>query len=368
MGGFMPRKYVKFLIVIAILLNFIGCSLDRCQLISHPSSAKPNDTISVILSDIYIILSDTSITRQSYVRDSLHIVYGLPNGWSVLASDYYIASTIQINQIANIATDTSLLLKMLTDSLNAYISRKSPMSLDNSWKNYFKNKTLTAHGFALDSIRVNVDSVEQWIPYAAQIGLSFPSGTKMDTGIPLSSLPIDTSTLSATIKSFLKTYDTIWVKTVPIICFAQIIVASNEDTTNLYYFTKTGRIPSSGGISLLPNYDKGDMSYATIFVSAKNSVKYLFNKNTAHSLLNVYYQNSINSPVNIFINTNSKWRLSIFDIKGEIVKKFEQNNYSSNFIKWDKTTYKAERVLPGVYTIQLHTDNQNIFQAINILK
>jgi hypothetical protein len=362
----MIHSILKTILLFGVLGFFIGCSGDRTQLVSHPTAAKPGDTISVIFADAYIIVCDSNVLTTELKRDSLHAVYGLPAGWSVLSSDYYVASGIQMNSVMNIVSDPTLISKMLQDSIATYMAKKTPMSTDITWKNYFTNKTLTAHGFALDSIQVNVNNVSQWLSYAAKISFKYSVGTKMDTSIAVSSLPIDTTNLSSFAKNYIHSYDTIWIKTVPIVCFARIIVGQLEGDFNLYYFTKTGVLPTPSIIPAIPNFDKGDLTYATININKMNAVKQLPYRSQARSLLSVYPSGT---TVNFEVNTPSQWTLSIFDAAGKTIRQFATlSSQEATRVVWDKTAASGARVGPGFYLVRLETQGASVSQEMRIVK
>ncbi len=357
------KKYCgKLLLVSGILALLIGCSADRAQLVSQPSAERPGDTIPVVLSDVYVIVSTTESTTVAYQRDSIHVVYGLPAGWSVVSSNYYVASALKINQIASIATDSALLLTLLQDSLATYTSRESAMKADPSWKSYFSHKTLSAHGFGTDSIPVNVDSVGQWQPYAAKIGLNFPKGTPMDTSLAVSSLPIDTSSIPSVVKLLYGNVKTIWVKTIPIVCFARIAVGQSQNTFNLYYFTKTAGLPSSTQ-SLIPNFDKGDMTYAPININSNNAVKLAPALLRACGLLRI---TAGQGRVTLFSLGGDGGTLSICDMEGRTIRSFGAP--AQGPIAWDGTNTQGLAAGAGNYVARYRSDHFAVTQTFHFVR
>jgi hypothetical protein len=360
----MNHSILKTILLFGVLGFFIGCSVDRTQIISHPSAAKPGDTISVLFSDIYIIITTTPTSTQSYSRDSLHIGYGLPSGWSLLSSDYYVATSIQLGQMSSLINDPSLIMTLMQDSLAVYMSRKLPMAKDNGWSGYFTGKTFSAHNIAnTDSIKLNANTVAQWTAYSSRINLSVANGTKMDTGVSLASLPIDSAT-RRTITSLYGT-DTIWVKAIPIVCFAQIIAGQTEVTDTLFYFTKTGPKPGPSN-PFIPNFDKGDMTYAPININKMNAVKQLLLARQAKSVLRVYPSGA---TVNFDVNTLSQWTLSIFDAAGKTIRQFATlSSQKATRVVWDKTAASGARVGPGFYIVRLETQGASVSQEMRIVK
>jgi len=365
----MKRSLLHTILVLGLLGFLGGCSVDRCQIITHQSSANAGDTFPVLISDIYLIISTTSSSTQAYTRDSLHVGYGLPAGWSVLSSDYYIASSIKLNQMASLISNPSLITGLIQDSLAAFTARKSPMAKDNGWSGYFTGKTFSAHNVAnSDSIKVAANTVGQWTAYSGKISLTVPSGTKMDTGVTLASLPIDSAT-RATISSLYGT-DSIWVKAIPIICFAQVIARQTAGTDTLLYFTKTGPKPSTG-FSLVPNFDKGDMTYVPISITPKNAVLRSVPGHAGLALLQVSPATlTRGAGITMSIGAPSPWQLSICNAAGKTIRLFSSTSESSagNAIVWDGTSLSGAAVQAGVYCVKLESAGRKTSQTIQVVR
>jgi hypothetical protein len=365
----MMNTILRLVVVLGLLCFFSSCSVDRCQIITHPSSAQQGDTISVLFSDIYIIISTTPTLTQTYTRDSLHAGYGLPAGWSVLSSDYYIATGIKMSQMASLMTNPSQIATLIQDSLAAYTARKSPMTKDNGWGAYFTGKTFEAHNAANnDSIQVVANNIGQWMAYSSKISLSVPSGTKMDTGVALTSLPLSAATVSQ-IKSFYNT-DSIWVKAIPIVYFARVIASQAVGTDTLLYYTKTGPKPA-GGISIIPNYDKGDMSYAPIDIVPNNAVIWPLSGHGNHSLLSVFPSTLLpGNSVTIGVGSTQPWKLYIFDASGKTVRSFSATGgpQPDNRIVWDGTSANGSVLTAGTYCLKLESAGKVASQLLHIIK
>jgi hypothetical protein len=184
----------------------------------------------------------------------------------------------------------------------------------------------------------------------------------MDTGVALTSLPIDSSTRK-TISSLYHT-DSIWVKTIPIVYFARIIAGQAEVTDTLYYYSKTGPTPGPSS-PLFPNFDKGDMTYAAININKQNSVDQLPLRSRARTLLSVCV--GPGATMRIMIGAQAGGELSICDIAGKTVRRFGTINNTSAIV-WDQTTSAGARVNPGVYVVRLHTQEQSAAQVVRIAK
>jgi hypothetical protein len=368
----MMRSPILFVLILGLFCLFAGCSVDRCQIVSHPSAAKPGDTIPVLLSDVYLVISTTPALTQLYTRDSLHVGYGLPAGWSILSSDYYVATTLKLGQIAAGMSDPTVITNLIQDSLAVFTARKSPMTKDNGWSAYFTGKTFSAHNTASDdSIQVKANNVGQWAAYSGRINLSVPAGTKMDTGLALASLPIDSATLK-TIKSFYNT-DSIWIKAIPVVCFSQIIVGQAEGIDTLLYFTKTGPKPSTA-VTLIPNYDKGDMSYVPITINKQNAVLWRLADIAGRSLLRLSSPTlTIGSTLTMSVGAAGPWRLSICDPAGRTVRLFSTagGSQASNRIVWDGTSSTGSLLTAGTYCVKLDckaAQGKTVSQTVRIVK
>lgn len=361
----MSHSILKTILLFGVLGFLTGCSVDRVQIISHPSAAKPGDTISVLFSDIYIIITTTPTLTQSYSRDSLHIGYGLPSGWSLLSSDYYVATGIQLGQMSSLINDPTLIMQLIQDSLALYMSRKLPMVKDNGWSSFFTGKTFSAHNVAnTDSIRLNANTMAQWTAYSSRINISAASGAKMDTGVALTSLPIDSSTRKM-ISSFYQT-DSIWVKTIPIVCFARLIAGQTEKNDTLFYYTKTDAMPTPAAFQNPYNFDRGDMTYATININKMNAVKQLLPDRKAKSVLRVYPSGT---TINFEVNAPPQWTLSIFDAAGKTIRQFAvPSSQEATRVVWDKTAASGARVGPGFYIVRLETQGASVSQEMRIVK
>ncbi|HUI91592.1 MAG TPA: T9SS type A sorting domain-containing protein [Chitinivibrionales bacterium] len=355
---------LKVILLLYVFGLFAGCSVDRVQIISHPAAAKPGDTISVLFTDIFIVITTTSTATQSYSRDSLHIGYGLPAGWAVLSSDYYVATGIQLGQMSSLINDPSQIMTLMQDSLAIYMSRKLPMAKDNGWSAYFPGKTFSAHNIDnTDSLKLNANTVAQWIAYSSRVNLSVASGAKMDTGIALASLPIDSST-QAMIKSLYHT-DSIWVKAIPVVCFAQLIAGQAEVTDTLYYYTKTGPVPGPSS-PFLPNFDKGDMTYAAININKKNAVEQPLYVNQARSLLSV--RPGPGASTRIMIGGQTQGRLSICDMAGKVIWRGGQAVPQNSAVVWNQTNSSGVKVNPGMYIVRLQTEGQCASQVVKVIR
>jgi hypothetical protein len=361
----MIKLSIRIVVVLGLLSMLASCSLDRCQIISHPSAAKPGDTITVLFSDIYIVLSATRTTTVAYARDSLHIGYGLPADWSVLSSAYYIATGIRMSQMASLMNDPTQIMSLIQDSLAVYMSRQSPMTPDAGWRAFFTGKTFKAHNIANnDSIVVTANAVGQWSAYSGRVNISIPAGTRMDTAVALSALPLSTATQSQ-IKFLYKT-DSIYVKAVPVVCFAQVIAGQAEGIDTLLYYTKTDSISTSTSTY---NFDKGDMTYVPISIAPQNAVRVPLSNHSARSLLTV--SPAILTPgarISLSVGAHAPWRLCVSNAQGETVRSF--NGTTDNLIQWDGTSSTGGVLRSGLYYVRLEgaAGEKTAAQALRIIK
>jgi len=357
----MKRTLLQIALSFSLLILFVGCSLDRAQIISQQSSAKPGDTISVLFTDIYLILSNTKTISSTYARDSLHVGYGLPAGWKVLSSDYYVASGIHMNKLLSIMSDTNAVAKMLQDSLATYAARKTAMTKDNGWSGYFTGKAFFAHNAGMDSIPVPANAVGQWLAYSSKISLSYAGGTATDTGFAIDSLPIDNSS-KATATTF---FDSVYVKSVPIICFARIIVPPSETTDTLYYFTKTGPKPANTNSPL--NYDIGNMTYAPITISNANSVMVPASFTQYNGLWNVSLTSARSLNDFVFsVHANAPWTIRLFDMSGKSMGPEIISGAGATQVRFAPSVNQT--ILAGSYIVKLESGSGNAAKTIRIVR
>jgi len=105
-------KLLKMLAVCAAAGTFTGCAIDYSQIVDHPAGAKPQDTISVSMINIVTVLSNSSRLIQRVTRDSLHVAMGLPQGWSVVSADCYIAEDTRLAKMIGSLEDTAATVAM----------------------------------------------------------------------------------------------------------------------------------------------------------------------------------------------------------------------------------------------------------------
>jgi hypothetical protein len=243
------------------------------------------------------------------------------------------------------------------------------MTKDNGWSAYLTGTIDTAHNAANnDSIRVVGSSIGQWLAYSSKINLSVQSGTKMDTGVALSSLPID-STTQGRIKSLYGT-DSIWVKVVPVVCFAQIIAGKATEIDTLLYFSKTGPKPSTG-FSFIPNYDKGDMTYVPITITPNNAVLRPLAGHAGSALLRVSPATMTSgSRIAMSVGAAGPWRLSIVDAAGKTMRVFSStdNAAAGETVFWDGASVSGGSVQAGIYWAKLESGSRTASQTVRIVK
>jgi hypothetical protein len=167
------------------------------------------------------------------------------------------------------------------------------------------------------------------------------------------------------ITSFYHT-DSIWVKTIPIVCFARLIAGQTQRDDTLFYYTKTAVMPTPAALQSQYNFDRGDMTYAAININKANAVAQLPYLSRARSLLSVWP--GPGATTRIQIGGQAGAELSICDIAGKTVRRFGMEQNQNSVVVWDHTTSAGTRVNPGVYVVRLQTQEQSAVQTVRIVK
>ena len=199
------KRILQLALVTSAMYLLIGCSADSVQILSQATQAKPGDTITIKLVNAYLYLTDTSRLNAAATRDSFHVAFGLPDGWSVVSMSYYPAYNFKVPGILNGGIDTAALLNQdyskvtqqinrnldqsfaqnnLQDSLAKFEAGQMPMIRDNGMKAAFAGRTIDAHDqLNVTTIKVSTDSVKNWSAYSSIVSLICPAGTKTDTAV-----------------------------------------------------------------------------------------------------------------------------------------------------------------------------------------
>ena len=365
----MKRIFLCGLTSLALCV-MVGCSIDRVEIVDHPSAAKPGDTINVTLSNIYNYISNSSVVMFPESRDSLHVLIGMPNGYEVISLDFYAAKNLNIAQL--LSTETSALEQILDDSLASFYAQKQPMTLDGGLVQMFSGRSITAHGEDIDELDVNTNDVAQWAGFSSRVNISLTAGSRLDTAMALESFldfaensgftdPIDTAGLGDLPISV----DTVGLKVIPVFIFARIKTASRENEDTLFYYTKTGALPSpgSGSTTQISDIDIGDMVFVPLRIDA-TSIKRPRSKGQSGQMR--VYQNNVNQNVYINIGTTplNGVTVEIYSMTGTLVKKIIPD---APVIVWDGRDKHGRAVKSGSYIVRVIQGSHILTSTFKIL-
>jgi hypothetical protein len=347
----MIRRLCNIAFAGLISTAFVGCAIDTTVMIEHPAKVKPVATMSVVFADMLTILSNgATLNLQAVTKDSLHVAAGLPAGWAITGLNYYVATGLKLTKFAGATVDTQALLSLVSDSMQTYISRSLPMTTDNGNKSFFVGRQIKATNQAGDSLIVKTDSVPQWLVYGSKISLSFPVGTAMDTSMPMpdSLKKLFGSTLPAQVK-----LDSLGLKFVPIIVFATVKAGTTNGNFNLFYFTKTGKIDTTGS-----------MVFATVNVDPSNAVRNPQLATAWDRQFNVF-PNPFRANDLVTFSSPSPMNIGIYTAHGQLVRSLSSNG--SRALVWNATSDNGSKLAPGTYFIESQGGSR-VTKSIELLR
>jgi hypothetical protein len=391
----MKKVFGSYSLALA-LAGLIGCSgFDTTQVLIHPKEVKPSATFDVALVNIFTFLDSSSTISNKIVRDSLHLLVGLPESWNVTGATMVVASDMNGDQL--FALQNSLLDEQaIAGVVQQYQSKAIDLPNDAALSSQIQGDTIAAHNQAGggQDIDVIANKVKLWKGFSAPVNIVLEKGTKPDTlfqfdsAISLASTTglIDDSTVAtiATIRNnpFLSSLlpDTVGITMVPVVLFLKIQAGSIEENDTLYYFSKTGMMnpPPSAIIGLTASFapqmapqlsalEYGDMTYMPI--SVKNDASAL---RTMHSVLSPSEIKAVTdgsgSMVRIELgNLNRQQTVaSIYSLQGSLVASLVANGGSS--IRWNGTDIRGNRVPAGSYIIRVGDGLHRTALGIHLIK
>lgn len=375
----MPNRALNLIVCLSIYIALLtGCSTDQVQIVEHPSKASPGDTFTIQFVDFYLYLSNTSYVLLPVKRDSIHVLAGLPDGWSVISADFYAQKNFKISSVADL-NDTAAIQKMIRDSIAKYSSSKASMKNDPTLVASFSGRQVDAHNGGNDSsITVSTDSVKQWFGFSAPLNINYSMGSKLDTAIDIDTLlalagnskflPSGTTVDTSVLDSLPINVDTVGISMVPIVAFVKIKTGSVEGNYKLYYYSKTGPLPdavldTSSGI---PDMDIGDMVYTTVSLG-NASVISRFTPQVKRFSINAY-PNPFTANVQIDFETtcSDKSNVRIFSSNGRLMKSLVPT--ISGHAVWDGTDIYGRTVHTGSYLIQVKDDKKAVVKRVELVR
>ncbi len=249
---------------------FGGCATDSLTVIDHPETVEPGATYQAQLINSLALFSDGSELSEAINRDSLYIALGVPEGWSVGAIGYYVASHIKFNNFPTSPSDSSAVdtafIETLKDSLAAFAARQQALAQNDNLAQYLFGNTIPANYSNAEDL--DGSTVAQWSGFSAHIGLEFPEGTKMDTAFA-----IPDSVKDQMDPGGIMGLDSAGISVVPVFIFASLTATTQAGADTVYFYSKTGDFPqfpgeSSGGMTSLPDYGSLAMQKVLVGESA----------------------------------------------------------------------------------------------------
>jgi hypothetical protein len=229
-----------------MVLGFNGCTIDTLTIMDHPDSVKPASSLDAQILGTFVVMMPGKTTLPSTIsRDSIHLGFGLPTGWSVESASFYYSPTINMKTAESTIAlsqpiDSAAMEVLKRDSLAAFIAKSTPLTLTSLQNDFFAGKSLpmnTGESITSDSIDwLACDSIDQWFMYTGKVGISI---SKFDTVI------INNGTIPDTSFALPISIDTVGASVAPIFFFVKLKAPSAEGDYPLYYYIKTGSLPKS---------------------------------------------------------------------------------------------------------------------------
>jgi hypothetical protein len=229
-----------------VLFGFNGCTIDTLTMMDHPESVKPASSLDAqILGTFVVMMPGKTSLKSAISRDSIHLGFGLPAGWSVESASFYYSPTLNMKTVGSTIAlsqtiDSAAMETLKRDSLAAYITKSTPLTPSSPQNTFFDGKSLpinTGEEIVSDSLDWLVcDSIDQWFMYTGKVGISI---SKFDTVI------INNGTIPDTSVKLPISIDTVGTSVAPVFFFVKLKAPSAEGDYPLYYYIKTGSLPKS---------------------------------------------------------------------------------------------------------------------------
>jgi hypothetical protein len=311
------KRLIYGSIVPLLLAVLIGCSgFDTSQVLVHPETAKPSETFDVALLNLYAYLANGTTVPAEVVRDSLHLLVGMPEGWEVVEASMALVDDLPVEALfalQNSVFDEAAMSAILQE----YQSGAVPVAVDGMLPGALSGQTFNAHSVTADTdIAVAIDDIPSWAGFSAPVNIVIEAGST-DTGIALDSvlsmaeaLDMLDDSLQAQInalRNFSMVPDTIGVSMVPIALYLKIKAGDAEGEDTLYYFSKTAQMnpeTSQMVVQMMPDFsdlELGDMTYVPVTVSNSAAVS----SERRHKARGNITVNSTSGTVHISLNNES---------------------------------------------------------------
>ncbi|KMQ51098.1 hypothetical protein CHISP_2021 [Chitinispirillum alkaliphilum] len=377
------KNYPKFLILFSLAALLIGCSSDNLTVIHHPTEAKPGDTLVVELASFFSYASPGGIVMGTVNRQDMNMLVGLPEGWSVISMDYYVAHDWKFaNDLLSLADLDNLgdedmrdLLseegqKMYMDSVTVFRTRMQPMNENPTLSQAFRGRRFLAHPSGNDEyqeeIIVNTDQIHSWSGFSAPAEIKFDFFDQTDTSFRIPDEFADNA------DERLRDTD-VGLTIVPIYLFAKIQTGGQTGMHDIFYYSKTDDLPEGDdftqdpSVDDLSSFDVGSMTYVSVLLDPNVSVSNrIANRHSGSSLK--AYPTSFSSSTTIQL-PNSHFggeQVIVRSLDGRLVREIAVGRGEHHVI-WDGKDFSGREVRSGTYIVSF-TGGGHIVQSCTVRK
>lgn len=358
------KRILKSAVCAVFLFVLVSCSSDVVQILEHPTTVKPGSVITVKLSSAFLHGVPGKNYWANISRDSLHVLLGLPEGWSVEGVDLYAAKDYKaakilaeiqdIESVMNGAYDDLFL--ELEDSLAQFESRKSPMSQNPALNSALSGRSISARPYAAadSEVVVSADDVPNWTAYSSPVDIQYQAMTKTDTFIVLD------ETMKAAIQEYMPEMtllpDTVGVTAVPFFVYARIRTGEEPGEYGIYYYSKTN------SLSTYTDLDQGSMTFATVVLDPDASAPVRNSIATVHSggMRAVPSAFSTKTRIQLPSKVSSYAKVEIVSLRGQLVRLFSGIAPGARSFVWNGTDQSGREVKSGMYLIRYSDNLENV--------
>ena len=364
------KRFFTGITVTLMLTVLIGCGgYDTNQILVHPESVKPSQPIDVTLMNIFSYMANGTTIEEDVVRDSLHLLVGIPATWQVHEVKMAVVKDLFAGVLSGLSENTDD--TAFNAMMQQYQAQALPVPTDGGVATALSGKTFSADDESSgNSVDVTVGTAPTWAGFSAPVNIVLAKDSKPDTVINTDSMltmASDLGVMDDSIQQQIDAFkalgvipDSIGISMVPIIVYLKLQAGSQEAEDNLYYYSKTGSLSfeSSGGMDI--SIDSGGMSFASISVS---------NSAAAITALPRIYQDNqisikqINGNVTIIMTNvvNSGAKVGIYTLNGDLVRTIHATT-DQHTILWNGTDISGARVGAGIYLVHV-TDKNGSYSA-----
>jgi hypothetical protein len=374
------KRLIYGSIVPLLLAVLIGCSgFDTSQVLVHPETAKPSETFDVALLNLYAYLANGTTVPAEVVRDSLHLLVGMPEGWEVVEASMALVDDLPVEALfalQNSVFDEAAMSAILQE----YQSGAVPVAVDGMLPGALSGQTFNAHSVTADTdIAVAIDDIPSWAGFSAPVNIVIEAGST-DTGIALDSvlsmaeaLDMLDDSLQAQInalRNFSMVPDTIGVSMVPIALYLKIKAGDAEGEDTLYYFSKTAQMnpeTSQMVVQMMPDFsdlELGDMTYVPVTVSNSAAVS----SERRHKARGNITVNSTSGTVHISLNNESLTNatIEIFNLQGNLINVLFSYTGGKTVV-WDGRDTRGVRAGTGTYLVKVTGGGITYAKAVHLI-